>query len=243
LSLESLLRASSAFVLFECGLSRPSNRSFGPAAPPNYSSVGSFVPRIALSGQQHLGIIRVRAILSLKVHCSYSSSAGYLVPRSALLIFFECRLSCPLKCTAHILRLQAILSLEAHCSYSSNAGSSPSNCFFWASNASKLFECELRSVELLLLGQQRLHNFRMRALASRIVSFGPSAPLYYSRMGSCPSNLYLVLSMLSYCPKHGSNKPVRMPYVKYEGKSTVGNTRWPGIRIKRSTEIISMLTA
>jgi hypothetical protein len=25
-----------------------------------------------------------------------------------------------------------------------------------------------------------------------------------------------------------------MPYVKYEGKSTVGNTRWPGIRIKRA---------
>jgi hypothetical protein len=25
-----------------------------------------------------------------------------------------------------------------------------------------------------------------------------------------------------------------MPYVKYEGKSTVGNTRWPGIHIKRA---------
>jgi hypothetical protein len=25
-----------------------------------------------------------------------------------------------------------------------------------------------------------------------------------------------------------------MPYIKYEGKSTVGNTRWPGIRIKRA---------
>jgi hypothetical protein len=28
--------------------------------------------------------------------------------------------------------------------------------------------------------------------------------------------------------------PVRMPYVKYEGKSMVCNTRWPGIRIKRA---------
>jgi hypothetical protein len=25
-----------------------------------------------------------------------------------------------------------------------------------------------------------------------------------------------------------------MPYVKYKGKSTVRNTRWPGIRIKRA---------
>jgi hypothetical protein len=25
-----------------------------------------------------------------------------------------------------------------------------------------------------------------------------------------------------------------MPYVKYEGKSTVSNTRWPGIHIKRA---------
>jgi hypothetical protein len=25
-----------------------------------------------------------------------------------------------------------------------------------------------------------------------------------------------------------------MPYVKYEGKSTASNTRWPGIRIKRA---------
>jgi hypothetical protein len=25
-----------------------------------------------------------------------------------------------------------------------------------------------------------------------------------------------------------------MPYVKYEGKSTVRNTRWPGIHIKRA---------
>jgi hypothetical protein len=32
----------------------------------------------------------------------------------------------------------------------------------------------------------------------------------------------------------GGNIPIRMPYVKYEGKSTVRNTRWPGIRIKRA---------
>jgi hypothetical protein len=149
LSLESLVRASSALVFFECGHYCPSNCFFRPAAPWYSLSAGVIVPRIASSGQQRFGIIRlrallslksllrassafvlfecglfcpskrivhilqVRAILSLKAHCSYSSSAGYLVPRSALLIFFECGLSCPSKRTAHILRVQIILSLEA----------------------------------------------------------------------------------------------------------------------------------
>jgi hypothetical protein len=36
------------------------------------------------------------------------------------------------------------------------------------------------------------------------------------------------------CPKFGGNILVRIPYVKYKGKSTVGNTRWPGNRIKRA---------
>jgi hypothetical protein len=35
-------------------------------------------------------------------------------------------------------------------------------------------------------------------------------------------------------PDSGGNIPIRMPYGKYEGKSTVRNTRWPGIRIKRA---------
>jgi hypothetical protein len=48
-SLESLLRASSALVLFECGHYCPSNRSFGPAMPWYYSSAGVIVPRSALS--------------------------------------------------------------------------------------------------------------------------------------------------------------------------------------------------
>jgi hypothetical protein len=86
LSLESLLRASSAFTLFECGLRSLESSSsgqqrlhiirvrasvprivfIGPAAPLRYSSAGALVPRIALSGFQRLGIIRVRALLSLK---------------------------------------------------------------------------------------------------------------------------------------------------------------------------------
>jgi hypothetical protein len=40
--------------------------------------------------------------------------------------------------------------------------------------------------------------------------------------------------MHSKFPESGGNIPFRMPYVKYEGKSTVRNTRWPGIRIKRA---------
>jgi hypothetical protein len=47
------------------------------------------------------------------------------------------------------------------------------------------------------------------------------------------SNLFS-LSMLSSLPEIRWHRPIRMPYVKYEGKSTVGNTRWPGICIKRA---------
>jgi hypothetical protein len=43
----------------------------------------------------------------------YSSSAGYLVPRSTLLIFFECKLSYSSKRTAYIIRVRTILSLES----------------------------------------------------------------------------------------------------------------------------------
>jgi hypothetical protein len=38
----------------------------------------------------------------------------------------------------------------------------------------------------------------------------------------------------STCPNLGGNIPIRMPYVKYEGKSTVCNTGWLGIHIKRT---------
>jgi hypothetical protein len=50
LSLESLHRASSALVLFKCGLLSPSNCSFGLSVPSYYSSAGVIVPRIAPSG-------------------------------------------------------------------------------------------------------------------------------------------------------------------------------------------------
>jgi hypothetical protein len=65
LSLKSLFRVFSTCVLFECGILCPSNRSCRSSAHMYYSSVGYLVPRISLSGLQHLYIIRVRAILSL----------------------------------------------------------------------------------------------------------------------------------------------------------------------------------
>jgi hypothetical protein len=116
LSLESIIQASSALALFECGHSSPSNRSFRPASPWHYSSAGILVPRIAQSGQQRLGIIRVRAFLSLES----------LIQARSTLVLFECGRSCT------------------------------SNHLLWASSASALFECGLRSLELSSSGQQRL---------------------------------------------------------------------------------------
>jgi hypothetical protein len=135
-----------------------------------------------------------------------------------------------------------------------SAGFGPSNRLLWASSASASFECGLWSLELFSSGQQRLYVIRLQTSVPRIILFGPAASLRYSSMGfdpsnhifrllvlslysdtdCCPLNLCFVLSMLSNCPKYGSNMPVRMPYVKYEDKSTVSNTRWPGIRIKRA---------
>jgi hypothetical protein len=119
------IRASSALVLFECGRSCPSNRFFGPAAPWYYSSAGVLVPRIASSGLQRLRIIRVRA----------------LVPR---IIFFG------LATPSHYL----------------SAGFGPSNHLHRASSASELFECGLWSLESFSLGQQRLGIIRVRAFLS-----------------------------------------------------------------------------
>jgi hypothetical protein len=139
-------------------------------------------------------------------------------------------------------------------SYYLSAGFGSSNRLLWASSASALFECGLWSLELVSLVQQRLYVIRLWASVPRIILFGPATPLRYSSVGFNPSNgifrpsvlsfysdtdryhsnLYFVLSMLSNCPNFGGNMPVRMMYVKYEGKSTVGNTRWPSIRIKRA---------
>jgi hypothetical protein len=183
LSLKSLLWASSALVLFECGRSCPLKRT--------------------------THILRVRAILSLEAHYSYSSSAGYLVPRSALLIFFGCGLSCPSKLTAYIIRVQAILSLEllfwvfSTCIIIRVRTLCPSNRFIMPSSppyyssadavsleslhqafsASILFECGRSVPQIALSGLQRLHIIRVRTLCPSNRFIRLSAPPYYSSMG------------------------------------------------------------
>jgi hypothetical protein len=59
---------------------------------------------------------------------------------------------------------------------------------FRASSAFNIFEAGLRSLELSLLGQQRLQDIRGRASVPRIISFGPAAPSTYSRQGFGLSN-------------------------------------------------------
>jgi hypothetical protein len=57
----------------------------------------------------------------------------------------------------------------------------PSNYRFRASSAFDIFEARLRSLELLLSGQQRLRHIRGETSVPRIIIFGPSAPSTYSR--------------------------------------------------------------
>jgi hypothetical protein len=75
-------------------------------------------------------------------------------------------------------------------------------------------------------------------------SHGLQFPGYFKFGASSASTVaqgqFMSLTSISYSymqskfPDSGGNIPIRMPYVKYEGKSTVCNTRWPGIRIKRA---------
>jgi hypothetical protein len=81
--------------------------------------------------------------------------------------------------------------------YYSSAGFSPSNRFLWASGASILFECGLRSLESFSLGQQCLHIIRVRASIPRIIFFGPTSPPYYSSMGFESSNHFLQVISVS----------------------------------------------
>jgi hypothetical protein len=243
LSLESFFRAFSAFILFECC---PTNRSFGPAAPWYYLSAGSLVPRIALSGLHRLYIIRVRALLSIeslfwacsalvlfkcRLSCPsnrsfrlssplYYSSAGSLVPRIALaglqhLVIIRVRvlLSLELLHRAFSALFECRLLSPSNCSFECGL-SCPSNCFIGPSTPYSSADCLVP--QIALLGLQRLHIIRDWAVRSL-------------------ESLFRAVSafILSF-PKCGSSEPVRMSYVKLEGKSTIGNTRWPGIRIKRA---------
>jgi hypothetical protein len=84
----------------------------------------------------------------------------------------------------------------------------PSNCFFrassafkifeagfrslelsfWASSASKIFEAELRSLKLFLSGQQRLQAIRGWASILRVAFFGPVMPSKNSSSSCGPLN-------------------------------------------------------
>jgi hypothetical protein len=118
--------------------------------------------------------------------------------------------------------------------YYSSVSFGPSNRFPQVSSASILFECRFRSFESLSLGQQRLHVNRLRSSVSRFAHSRPTTPLYHSivdfhlsKFSSCHQSSHL-------CPKYGGNRQIWMPYVKYGDKSTISNTRWFDIRIKRA---------
>jgi hypothetical protein len=217
LSLESIIQASSALALFECGRSCPSNHSFRPAAPWYYSSAGVLVPRIAPSGQQRLRIIRVWAsvpriiFIGPTTHLNYSS-AGFgpsnrLLRASNASKLFECGLrslessSSGQQCL-RIIQVRALVPRivffgpAAPPNYSS-VGFGPSNHFHRANSASELFECGLRSLESSSSGQQRLRIIRVWTLVPRIIFIGPTAPPNYSSAGFGPSNRLLRASSAS----------------------------------------------
>jgi hypothetical protein len=114
----------------------------------------------------------------------------------------------------------------------SSMGSGPSNRFFRIFDAYTIFECGVRSLKLFLSGHQPLYFIQVWAA---------SYESYHLVLQCLPINrtrVYPFESLFCYerfhlCPKHGGNKLFWMPYVKYEGKSTVSNTRWPDIHIKR----------
>jgi hypothetical protein len=140
----------------------------GPAVPPNYSSSGSGPSKLSLraSSASKLFELGLRSLETL--------SSG----QQCLRII---RVRAPVP--------QISLFGPAVPLYYSSVGSGPSNHLLWASSASELFECGLRSLESLSSGQQCLHIIRVQAPVPRISLFGPAVPLYYSSAGSGPSNL------------------------------------------------------
>jgi hypothetical protein len=231
-------------LLFECRQSCPLNRFIRPSAPPYYTSAdarsleslhqafsasilfecGRSIARIASSGLQRLHIIRVRALLFLEslfqafsalvlFECGLLLSLELLFRASSALVLFECGRSCPSNRSFG----------PAAPSHYSSAGFSPSNHFIRASSASILFSS----------GQQRLYVIRVWVSIPGIASFGHQC-FHSIRIRTAILRIYVCVINASNCLKYGSNTPVRMPDVKYEDKSTVSNTRWPGIHIKRA---------
>jgi hypothetical protein len=81
---------------------------------------------------------------------------------------------------------------------------------------------------------QSMQHLTMGFSPQVIIDSGPAVPQIRFGGGFSPLNPILYSHIHSKCPIPGGNIPIRMPYVKYKGKSMVCNTRWPGIRIKRA---------
>jgi hypothetical protein len=159
----------------ECLLHRGNFRSklfriafFGPAAPLRYSRQG-FVPSNCS--------FRPAAL-------PYSSSAGFgpsnrFLRASSAFVLFECglrSLELPSSGQQHLRDIRGGASVPRIAFFGPTAplrysrqGFGPSNCFFRAGSAFKIFEAGLRPLELFLSGQQRLQEARGGASAPRIV--------------------------------------------------------------------------
>jgi hypothetical protein len=126
----------------------------------------------------------------------------------------------------------------------------PSNCPL-AGSALSLFKSWLSILWLFLyFGQQcckfiRVITSFVQTIRTVIASnLGLQSPGYPGFRANSASNsireqllaLWIQLPAYAYtqCPNFGGNIPIWMSYVKYEDKSMVGNTSWPGIRIKRA---------
>jgi hypothetical protein len=157
------------------------------------------------------------------VECGHYCPSNHFFSASSAAILFECGLQSLESFSPGQQRLHII----------SSAVFGPSNRFLRASSASILF--------------------RVRSSVPRIIFFGPAAPLHYSSVGfrsleshllaisafilfgygplSFESLFWAINALLSSFSNSGGNIPIRMPYVKYEGKSTVSNTVGPAIQL------------
>jgi hypothetical protein len=164
---DNISQSTTSFILFKCGRYCPLNRSFRPAAPWYYSSAGALVPQIALSGQQRLHIIRVRAsvprivffVLATPSHYSNAGSgpSNCFFRASSALVLFECGLrflESLLRASSALVLFKCGRSCPSNRSFGpaaplrySTAGFGHLNYSLRASSASTLFECGFQSLK------------------------------------------------------------------------------------------------
>jgi hypothetical protein len=108
----------------------------------------------------------------------------------------------------------------------SRQGFGPLNRLFWPSDAFKVFELEQRTFESSLSSPQRHCTIWVWTSEPSKRIPRTLASSFCSSMGRCIFEPFFraINAPHSTCPNHGDHIPVRMPYVKYEGKSTVCNT-------------------